>query len=193
MMPFYKNISDIIPFDVDQLIDSDTIVPLTEIPVEDNFVNKNTLPSDVLNSDFYDFLKEKDLIVDRIIIWTWYCKNPHWAHIDSNSQGVILESALNWTLNHNKSRVHFYDMPDVDKTVMFGNQIDTGWSTPNVTAYIPVNVKGIDPVATWDNRGPAIINTSVPHLIVAEEIRTSCSLQFNKSQSIETLYKKLYD
>jgi hypothetical protein len=191
MLPFYNNVSTLIPFSVDDLIDISCVEVLETVPSEDNFVHKQSLPPEVLTPQFLKFLDERDLGVSKVLVWTWLCKDPHIAHIDCNDKGEILPAAFNFTMNNNKSDVRFYDLPDVDKTVMTGNQADTEWKTDNVQAYIPVNVKNVEPAAVWDNRGPCLINTSVPHLIVAPEIRTSISLQFNKSETIEILLQKL--
>jgi hypothetical protein len=191
MLPFYNNVSTLIPFSVDDLIDISCVEILETVPSEDNFVHKQTLPPEVLTPQFLKFLDERDLGVSKVLVWTWLCKDPHIAHIDCNDKGEILPAAFNFTMNTNKSDVRFYDLPDVDKTVMTGNQADTDWKTDNVQAYIPVNVKNVEPAAVWDDRGPCLINTSVPHLIVAPEIRTSISLQFNKSETIEILLQKL--
>ena len=191
MLPFYNNVSTLIPFSVDDLIDISCVEILETVPSEDNFVHKQSLPPEVLTPQFLKFLDERDLGVSKVLVWTWLCKDPHIAHIDCNDKGEILPAAFNFTMNTNKSDVRFYDMPDVDKTVMTGNQADTEWKTDNVQAYIPVNVKNVEPAAVWDDRGPCLINTSVPHLIVAPEIRTSISLQFNKSETIEILLQKL--
>jgi hypothetical protein len=191
MLPYCQNVSDLIPFDVDNLIDISCVEILETVPVDDNFVHKVSLPPEVLTPQFLNFLNERDLAVSKVLIWTWLCKDPHIAHIDCNEKGDILESALNFTMNDNRSDVRFYNMPNVDKTVMFGNQADSEWKTDNVQAYIPINVKGIEPAAIWNDRGPCLINTSVPHLIVAKEIRTSISLQFAKAEPIDVLLAKL--
>lgn len=192
MMPFYKNISDIIPFDIDSLIDVSKINIIKESPVEDYFVDKKSYEISVLRKEFIDFMKSKKLEIDRVVVWHWLCSDPKIAHIDCNSKGEILPSALNWTLNNNSNQVQFYDMPDVEKKVMYGNEAALEFTTVDVTAYIPINVEKEKPTEIWKNRGPAIINTSVPHLIVAEEMRTSFSLQFKIDHSIEELEKKLY-
>jgi len=191
MLPFFRKINDLIPLDVDDLIDISCIEIQETVPVEDNYVHKQTLPPEVLTPQFLNFLESKNLKVTKVLVWTWLCKDPHLAHIDCNDRGEILPSALNFTMNANISDVRFYDMPNVDKTVMFGNQADTNWDAPNVQAYIPVNVKDTVPAAIWNDRGPCVINTSVPHLIVAPEIRTSISLQFMNQCSAEELVEKL--
>lgn len=192
MMPFYKNISDVIPFDVDSLVDISQITVITESPVEDYFVDKKIYETSILKKEFVDFMESKNLKINKVVVWHWLCSDPKIAHIDCNSKGEILPSALNWTLNNNDNRVQFYDMPDVEKTVMHGNEGALEFTTVDVTAYIPINIEKEIPIAIWEDRGPAIINTSVPHLIVAKEMRTSFSLQFKIDHSIEELEKKLY-
>ena len=191
MLPFCQTVDDLIPFDVDSLIDISCVEILETVPSEDNFVHKQSLPPEVLTPQFLKFLEEKDLEVSKVLVWTWLCKDPFIAHIDCNEKGEILPAAFNFTMNDNVSDVRFYDIPDVDKTVMFGNEANTEWKTDNVQAYIPVNVKDKAPAAIWNNRGPCVINTSVPHLIVAPEIRTSISLQFKNHYDINTIIEKL--
>ena len=60
MMPFYKNISDIIPFDIDSLIDVSKINIIKESPVEDYFVDKKSYEISVLRKEFIDFMKSKN-------------------------------------------------------------------------------------------------------------------------------------
>jgi len=191
MLPYTQNVSTLIPFDVNNLIDKTKIDILTEVPVVDNFVHKAKLSPEVLNPEFLKWLQDRDLDVQNVVIWHWLALDPHIAHIDCNGEGEILPAAVNWTLTYNKSQVQFYNMPGVDKTVMYGNEASTDWVTPNVTAYIPVDVKGITPADIWDDQGPCVINTSVPHIIVAPEIRTSASLQFIEPWDFETILKKL--
>jgi hypothetical protein len=192
MTILYKNISKIIPFTIDSLIDLSKIKVIKEAPCDDQFVHKETYPVSVINENFISFLKNKNITLDKIVVWHWYCKDPEWAHIDCSSSGEILPCAINWTINSNDSQVNFYNLDNIDKTVRFGNEIDTGWRTDNVTAYIPVNVKNIIPDAVWNNRGPALINTSVPHLIVAREMRTSISLGISSPvPSIEEILNRL--
>lgn len=191
MTLLYKNVSNLIPFDVNDLIDLSRFEIISEAPCE-QFVHKQNLPPDVLNPKFLDFLRSKDIGVQKVSIWHWYCKDPYWAHIDCNAEGRILPAALNWTIKEHISQVNFYDIPDVEKTVRFGNEIDTGWRTDNVTAYIPVNVKGLTPDAIWNDRGPALINTSVPHLVLAPEMRTSVTVGvLNPNLSIDMLLERL--
>jgi len=192
MTLLYQDISNLIPFDIDTLIDTSKIRILNSAPCEDQFVHKEIYGTDIVNEEFLLFLKNKNIKVDKIIIWHWFCKNPEWAHIDCSPSGEILPCAINWTINSNKSQVNFYNIKDIDKTVRFGNEIDTGWRTDNVTAYIPINVKNIIPDAIWNNRGPALINTSVPHLIIASEMRTSVSLGLSfPVPTIEETLKRL--
>jgi hypothetical protein len=177
MTSFFQNISSCIPFNVDNLLDLSKVEIFIDPPC-DHFVHKQTFSSEILNPLFYEFLCNKNLKVQKVIVWHWYNKNPFWAHIDSDKNGVVSPSAINWTINNNQSQVNFYDLSDVEKNVKFGNEIDENSRTDNVTAYIPINVKGLVPNAVWNDRGPAVINTGVPHLVVAPEMRTSISLNF---------------
>ena len=191
MTIYFKNISSVIPFDIDDLIDLSKVKNITDPPSE-QFVHKQSFLPEILNPDFYKFLLSKEVVVKKIIVWHWYNKDPFWAHIDSNNEGIISPSALNWTINNNKSQVNFYDLSNVEKLVKFGNEIDKNSVTENVTSYIPINVKGLEPNAIWSDRGPALINTSLPHLVIASEMRTSVSLNFAEPMlDIETLIDRL--
>ncbi len=190
MTLLYKDVSNLIPFDVNTLINYDFVEIINDSPC-DMFVHKQNLKPSVLNPEFLSFLNSKNINVQKVIVWHWFCKTARWAHIDCSAQGEILPAALNWTLEDHDSQVNFYNLPNVDKTVRFGNEIDTGWRTDNVTAYIPVNVEGVEPDAVWSTQGPALINTSIPHLIIAPQMRRSVSLGIYNPVSIETLLERL--
>lgn len=192
MTTYFQNISSILPFDKKDLIDVTDILFISE-PSCQNFVHKQSLSPTVLNTDFHKFLSEKGLEVEKVLIWHWYNEDPYWAHIDSNDQGVVSPCALNWTLSTDSSQVNFYDIENVEKTVKFGNDIDENSITENVTSYIPINVKGLNPSAVWDDQGPAVINTSVPHMVVSSGMRISVSLNFkNPMPTIEDVIDRLY-
>lgn len=191
MTIFYKNISSEIPFNIDNLIDLSQI-KIFKNSSHENFVHKQSFSPNILNTDFLKFLNSKGIKVEKVLVWHWLNKDSFWAHIDSNHEGVISPSAINWTINDNYSQVNFYDLPDVKKQVKFGNEIDLSSKTENVTSYIPIDVKGLTPNAIWNDRGPSVINTSVPHLVVAPEMRTSISLNFETpAPTIETLLERL--
>lgn len=193
MTILFEDLKSVIPFEIEQLIKPDSFDILTKetIDVEDWFVHKENLDITVLNDDFRNWLTAKGLAPRRVIIWHWLCSSPDIAHIDCNSEGEIPTAALNWTVTDKKSWVQFYDMPGVEKTVMYGNQADTNWKTDNVSAYIPINVKGIKPSAIWDSQGPALLNIAEPHLIVAPEMRTAVSIQFEVEEPFEIILGKL--
>lgn len=191
MTTFFKNISCYIPFDIQDLVDLSDIQIYKDCPTS-NFVHKQSFSSEILNPQFLKFLLSKNIKIQKVIVWNWYNRDSFWAHIDSNNQGVISPCALNWTLNNNSSQVNFYELPNVEKQVRYGNEIDNNSKTENVTSYIPINVQGLEPDAVWDDRGPAVINTSIPHLVIASQMRTSISLNFeNPMPSIETILDRL--
>ena len=191
MTVFFRNVSSIIPFDVDDLIDLSKIEIFYESPCED-FIHKQSFKSDILNNNFLKFLNNKGIEVEKVLVWHWFNRDPFWAHIDSNNEGVVSPSAINWTINNNVSQVNFYQLTDAEKTVAFGNAVDKNSRTENVTSYIPINVKGLNPNAVWNDRGPTVINTSVPHLVIAPEMRTSISLNFKiPMPTIETVLDRL--
>ncbi len=188
---FFQNISSLIPFNINELIDLSKIEIFNEPPCEE-FVHKQSFKSDILNNNFLKFLNNKGIEVEKVLVWHWFNRDPFWAHIDSNNEGVVSPSAINWTINNNVSQVNFYQLTDAEKTVAFGNAVDKNSRTENVTSYIPINVKGLNPNAVWNDRGPTVINTSVPHLVIAPEMRTSISLNFKiPMPTIETVLDRL--
>lgn len=193
MTILFEDLGKIIPFDIDQLIKTDTfkIYTKSDIDVEDWFVHKQMLEIDALDDQFKEWLIKIGVPPKRVIIWHWLCSKPDIAHIDSNSEGEIPTAAFNWTINNNNNWVQFYDMPDVEKVVMHGNEADTNWKTDNVSSYIPVNVSNVEPAAIWNTRGPALLNIAEPHLIVAPEMRTSVSIQFEVEEPFEIILDKL--
>lgn len=191
MTMFFQNISSLIPFNINELIDLSKIEIFNEPPCEE-FVHKQSFKSDILNNNFLKFLNNKGIEVEKVLVWHWFNRDPFWAHIDSNNEGVVSPSAINWTINNNVSQVNFYQLTDAEKTVAFGNAVDKNSRTENVTSYIPINVKGLNPNAVWNDRGPTVINTSVPHLVIAPEMRTSISLNFKiPMPTIETVLDRL--
>ena len=191
MTVFFQNISSLIPFNINELIDLSKIEIFNEPPCEE-FVHKQSFKSDILNNNFLKFLNNKGIEVEKVLVWHWFNRDPFWAHIDSNNEGVVSPSAINWTINNNVSQVNFYQLTDAEKTVAFGNAVDKNSRTENVTSYIPINVKGLTPNAVWNDRGPTVINTSVPHLVIAPEMRTSISLNFKiPMPTIETVLDRL--
>jgi hypothetical protein len=191
MLPFYQNVNSLIPFDIDELIDLAKITILQTSPVEDKFAYTQTFGLDVLNPEFLKFLCEKDLEPKKVLIWHWLCKDPHIAHIDSNSAGTITPLALNWTLSTKRSQVNFYDVGDRAYEVKHGNEADTSFTIQHVASYIAVDVSGLEPNAIWQGRGPCLLNISKPHMIVAPDLRITVSLQFCKDLGIESALNKL--
>lgn len=191
---FFEILKDIIPFDISQLVkpNSFEIITVDSIDTDDLFVHKQHYEiEEILNEDFKNWLLDREVIPRRVLVWHWLCANPDIAHIDCNSEGEIPTAALNWTINDNKNQVQFYNIPDVKKEVVYGNQADVNWKMDNVTAYIPINVKGLKPAAIWNTRGPALLNIAEPHLIVAPEMRTAVSLQFHREESFEVILGKI--
>lgn len=193
MTVLYEDLSEIIPFDVDRLIKPGSYKLLTEedIDVKDWFIHKQNLDVSVLEENFTQWLIDRGVPPRRVIVWHWLCSSPDIAHIDCDSNGEIATAALNWTATNKKSWVQFYDMPGIEKTVMYGNQADTSFKTDNVSAYIPVNVNGIEPSSIWNTRGPALLNISEPHLIVAPEMRTAISIQFDSEEPFKIILGKI--
>jgi len=186
MRPFFENIADIIPFNIDELINLNDL-PLDYNIKEDNYVRKNSYNPSILNQEFVVWLKDNlNLIVEKIVVWHWKTdKNPNIAHIDSNPKGEISPgAAINWTITKNFTSVSWYDVEEINYKVSMNNEADTRWNTPNVEAYIAIPVNYADRVAEWSDRGPALIETSKPHLIYAGE-HTRISVSLNCGQWID--------
>lgn len=179
MKPYFEDIFDVIPFDIDSLIDTSSLDLDFDIK-EDNFVRKNSYDPSILNKDFVKWLKDNlDLSVEKVILWHWKTdKNPNIAHIDSNTEGKISPgAAINWTLSENYTSVAWFKKEDIEYKVSMNNEADRRWNTPNVEAYIAVPVEFSDRLDEWSSRGPALIETSIPHLIYAGgHTRVSISL-----------------
>jgi len=198
MTPYFNNISDIVPFNVDELIPNIDNLPLDFNVSTENYVRKNVYEPDILNPNFIQWLKDTvNLSVQKVVLWHWHTDtNPTLAHIDSDPEGNIAPgAALNWTISKTPTSVSWYDVKDIDYTVSFNNEGDKRWTTPNVEAYIAVKVNYNDRVATWDDRGPAILDTTVPHMIYApNHTRISISLnfgEFNDYNDISNRFQKL--
>lgn len=193
MNPYYEDISDIIPFHVDDLIDKDSflILPLDFKIQRDNYVRKNIFQKDILNKKFISWVEQKtEMKIGKVILWHWRCDYPNVAHIDCNPQGKIApNAALNWTISTESTSVQWFDTDQWELKVSMNNEDFPDWDMPNVEAYISVKVKQEDRDDEWQGRGPAIINTSIPHMIYAPNTRISCSLQF----AGEFTYQELLD
>jgi hypothetical protein len=170
MLPYTQNVSKLIPFDVDDLIDRSKIEILTAVPVVDNFVHNAKLSPEVLNPKFLKWLQEHDLDIQHVIIWHWLAADPHNAHVNYNSKGEILPATINWTLTTNESQVQFYNTSDVTSDV---------------------DIHGIKPIDTWGDRGPCLIDVNIPHMIIAPTIQIFVSLQFVEPWNFETVLEKI--
>jgi hypothetical protein len=196
MRPYFENIADIIPFNIDELIDINKLTLIHDIK-EDNYVRKNSYDPSILNQEFVNWLKVNlNLTAEKVILWHWKTdKNPNLAHIDSNSKGEISPgAAINWTISKNFTSVSWYEVEKIDYKISMNNEADTRWNTPNVEAYIAIPVNYADRVAEWSERGPTLIETSKPHLIYAgENTRISVSLNCGKwidfNEVVETVDK----
>jgi hypothetical protein len=179
MTPYYFELKDYIPFKKEELLDIRLIEVLGTITT-DNFVRKDNYAVSILNPKLIKFLEEKGIEIRKVVVWHWLAKDPYIAHIDSGPDGDTIAAAINWTLTSN-SRVNFYEPQDMPLEVKFGNQALPDWNTENVGSYIPINVKDVEPVASWQSEGPCLINPALPHMIVAAEPRVAVSLQLKEN------------
>jgi hypothetical protein len=193
MHPYYEDISNVIPFDVDELVDQAklSILPLDYNIGRDNYVRKQVCQKEVLNKSFVEWVEKKTgMSIDKVLIWHWKCTDPTVAHIDCNPEGKIAPNgALNWTLTKDFSSVQWFNTNDWKLKVSMNNEDFPGWDMPNVEAYISVKVNQEDKDDEWTTQGPAIINTTIPHMVYAPSTRISISLQF----AGEFTYQELLD
>lgn len=191
-IPYYKNID--IPYKLNEYINENEYVnlPINFDIKEDNYIRKNVYERDILNTNFCDYVEQvAEMKVGKVVMWHWRVTNPNIAHVDCDTKGQILpNAALNWAISSSYSSVQWYDVPFVN-TVKNNNEADKNFNTPNVTSYIAV--KNIDMNTKndeWNNCGPAIINTSIPHMIYAPNTRVSFSLQFAGKFTFSTLLER---
>jgi hypothetical protein len=193
MKPYYEDISDIIPFHVDDLLNKECLstLPLNFKVEKDNYVRKNVFQKDILNKKFVEWVEDRaEMKIDKVVLWHWLCNYPDVAHIDCNPQGKIAPNgALNWTLSKDFTSVQWFNTDAWELKVSMNNEDFPGWDMPNVEAYISVKVNQEDRDDEWSSRGPAIINTTIPHMIYAPTTRVSISLQF----AGEFTYQELLD
>lgn len=194
MIPYFQNIADVIPFHIDDLVAKDAALPLDFDVDTDNYVRKNVFDDSVLNPDFVKWMaSEADLNIQKVVIWHWKTdSDPRVAHIDSDVNGKISPgTALNWTLSKGYTTVSWYDKKPSEYRVSMANEADKRWNTPNVEAYIAVDVDYKDRVAEWSDRGPVILDTSIPHMIYAvDSTRVSVSLNFGEYTFFDDLRSK---
>lgn len=194
MIPYFQDVSDVIPFHVDDLLSKDADLPLDFNVDTENYVRKNVFDASILNPDFVKWMKsELDLEIQKAVIWHWKTDcDPRVAHIDSDVNGKISPgTALNWTLSKEYTTVSWYDKKPSDYRVSMANEADKRWNTPNVEAYIAVDVDYKDRVAEWADRGPVILDTSIPHMIYAVDCtRVSVSLNFGEYTFFNDLKSK---
>jgi len=194
MIPYFENIADVIPFDIDDLLDKNADLPLDFNVDTDNYVRKNVFDSSILNPDFVAWMAtELDLHIQKVVIWHWKTdSDPRVAHIDSDVNGKVSPgTALNWTLSKGYNNVSWYDKKPSEYRVSMANDADKRWNTPNVEAYIAVDVDYKERVAEWSDRGPVILDTSIPHMIYAADCtRVSVSLNFGEYTFFEDLRSK---
>jgi len=182
MIPYYFELTDFLPFKKESLIDISCLTILTDV-IDENFVRKDNYSPDVLSPAFSDYLNDLSLEIRKIIVWHWKTTNPSIAHVDSGPTGETINSAINWTLNENRTQVNFYDINVEDYEVSIGNSIVPEWKMDNVGSFIPIYVKDVTPTAIWSGTEPCLINPFIPHMVEAPELRVTVSLQFKENHS----------
>ncbi len=190
-LPYFLEIGEQIPFSQDQYILKDLISVDINTPIKD-FVKKEKYAPSVLNPHFREYLD--DLVgahLNKLVIWYWGPIKCNMAHIDCNTKKEMHPFAINWVLNPQDSQVNFYDLPDQNLVYAEGDAGIPGLKTENVTAYIPVNVTGVEPKAVWSSKELCILNTSLPHMIDTNAYRVSASVQFDIDVTLESVLKRI--
>jgi len=195
MNPYYQDIASIIPFKVDELIPKDILdtLPLNFNIERDKYVRKNIFSKNILNPNFVKWLESRiDMNIDKVVIWHWRVDHPNIAHIDCNPEGKIApNAAINWTISTSPTSVQWFDTDNWELKISMQNDEFPDWDMPNVEAYIAVKVNSDNKDDEWNGRGPAIINTRIPHMIYAPKTRISVSLQFDQDFEYNYLINKL--
>lgn len=190
MLPYYFSLLNYIPFERDSLVNLSKISMLHSVD-HDNFVRKDNYPVEVLNHNFVNFLKDKNISIRKVVVWHWKCNNPNVAHIDSGPNGSGPTSAINWTIDsNNNSCVNFYEFPIDNLSVKYANQALPNWIVENVSSYIPIDVSTKSPITVWNDQGPCLINPNKIHMVVAPSLRITVSLQFQDDTSFLELVEK---
>ena len=131
----------------------------------------------------YDFKNDlEDTIeakISKINLWYWGSVKLNVAHIDCGKNlEEIHPFAINWVLNQEPSQVNWYNITADRYKIKMGDEELPGAEVSNVTSYIPVDVTGLEPDCSWNNKNLVFLNTSIPHMIETDFSRISVSIQF---------------
>jgi hypothetical protein len=180
MLPyFYDAISDF-PFSPKSAINIEKLKPINYNRTQP-YVDLTEISIDCLKSDFKDFLESKiQTRVKKVINMHWFNPTAHIAHIDCNAKGEILPAAFNLVLDDRFNYVNFYDNSIVQDLKLSDNSSngDHGSVEYNANPVFSIDVMNIPVKAVWHSKGPCLLNTTFPHMVVAPEVRNTISIQF---------------
>ena len=181
----YPNV--LVPLDIDKdpLIDKKSVM--------DQFNNQKTLQvlhltEDILKPEILNILKSRGLEIDKIDIWRWElsASSKSRPHTDGNFLNDGRNVGLNWSISNESSRVDLYDQqlgrPEFED---LKDRSHTFWNMP----------EGTEPIVSWTNKYPSLLNTQVPHIVrgPAGEFRYSITVKFKDNPSYESVCDKLWD
>lgn len=182
----YPNV--LVPLDIDKdpLIDKKSVM--------DQFNNQQTLQvlhltEDILKPEILNILKSRGLEIDKIDVWRWELSTSslNRPHSDGNFlNGSGRKVGLNWSISDESSRVDFYDQqlgrPEFED---LKDRSHTFWNLP----------EGTDPLISWTNKYPSLLNTQVPHIVrgPADEWRYSITIKFKGNPDYSSVCNKLWD
>lgn len=175
------------------MLDKDPLIDINEVLGRFDYSIKESqilhLTDDILKPSIKKLLNDRGLIIEKIDVWRWAVDSQRNVppHTDGKYSALRGRAAgLNWGLDNN-SGVEFYDTNSGTtelEDVSDGRQ-HTLW-------YFP---KGTNPIITWKNQYPSLINPQVPHKIIGEpgSYRHSITIKFLGNPSYDTVLKKLWD
>jgi hypothetical protein len=195
MLPYYIDLKNYFPYKTSELLSLDykDIVPNNP---KNNLFQKNTFDRGIINNTFRDDLESTiEATISKVNIWYWGKVKLNMAHIDcGKTLDEIHPFAINWVLNEEPSQVNWYDISYKDYRIKMGDEKVPGAEISNVTSYIPIGVKDLDPDHVWKDKDLVFLNTSIPHMIETDNFRISVSIQFpieyKFQESLEKIIKK---
>lgn len=177
-------------------IDPQPLIDIKEILGRFDYTKKDLteilhLNDNILKPEIKKLFNDRGLEIEKIDVWKWSINSqknvsPHTDGNYFNKEGRA--AGINWGFD-NVTGVNFYD-PSLGSTTdveLKDNKTrsHTLWSYENDT----------QPLTTWNNKYPSLINPQIPHKIVGPEnsYRCSITIKFLGNPSYNTVLEKLWD
>ncbi len=175
------------------MLDKDPLIDAKEVFGRFNYNLKESqilhLTDDVLKPEIRKLFNDRGLIVEKVDVWRWSTDSQKNVppHTDGNYSTLRGRAAgLNWGFD-DITGVEFYDI-DCGTTELE----DVSDGRQHTLWYFP---KDTQPLITWKNRYPSLINPQTPHKVVGPEgsYRHSITIKFLGNPSYNTVLEKLWD